>query len=202
MKKIIISIIVFLNFLSINAQVAVSVDDLTIAPGETKELTINLNNSVDVNGLQFDLYIPNGFTIETNEPYRITMGERAKDHITTIKEQETGAVRFLVVSMKNEVIKPGTDAVMTLFLTASENAAVETYKPNITGITISHSRNQKLVLNPITWNCTVNAENSVHSIKAETNNANYLINGIRTEKQHHGINVVKSSERTKKVVVP
>lgn len=200
MKKIIFMAMALMGLMTANAQVTLSVDELTIAPGETKALTINLDNTVDVNGFQFDLFIPEGMAIGSKKPYKPELSERAENHSITSKAQETGATRFMVVSMENEVIEPGSGEIMTIYLTAAADAPTGTFTLDVTGITISHSGSQKLVLDNTTWTCNVGTATSIASIGVEADTKVYNANGMRTDKMQHGINIVKTAKGVKKVV--
>ena len=93
-----------------------AVGNVEAKKGETVELPVSLNNGdVKVTSFQFDLYLPEGVTVELDE-YDEPMVEAAsartdKYTVCTAAQQADGAYRFLLYSSKNNSIK-GTEGVI------------------------------------------------------------------------------------------
>ena len=101
---------------------SLSVEDFTIAAGETKEILIDLNNPSDeITLVQFDLRLPAGLSIAMED------GEMAIDIAgrTTWKKHSlsangvNGLTRFLLASNTNAVISGTSGAVISIKITAS-----------------------------------------------------------------------------------
>ena len=100
--------------LCMQAQYSFTAANVEAQKGETVALAISMNNGdVTVTSFQFDLYLPEGVTVELDE-YDEPIAElssRKADHIVTAAKQKDGAYRFVAYSNKNRVFS-GTDGVI------------------------------------------------------------------------------------------
>lgn len=183
----------------VNAQVSITAD-ATIVRGKTDALTVKLDNTVDVNGLQFILTVPKGVTIETAKPYKPQISDRTGDFSITSKIQEDGSVSFMIVSLEKSIIEPGEGTIMTIYLTSDKDIEYGTYYSEIRDIFVSHSDYQRLELSPVTWKCTITEDVEVNTIHSdEMPDQTYRLDGVHTDKIQNGIHIIRTANGTKKV---
>ena len=107
---------------------------ITDARGAEVELSLYMKNSAPIRGFQFDMYLPEGFTVMKNAKGRITASltpARLADddeHTLTVQEQPDGAIRFLCSSLYDETFT-GTDGeIATVKVRIAEDIAAGDYK--------------------------------------------------------------------------
>lgn len=122
MKKYILSIIAMaLGILSAYSQ-TVSVEDVTIKAGETKVVSINLDNSqTNIVSFQMDLTLPDGITINKAG---CSLGSRITDadQGLTIGKQQDGSIRLTSTSFALTPISGTSGEIVQLSLTAANDA--------------------------------------------------------------------------------
>ena len=102
------------------SQTKLTVDDFTIKAGETKTLTVNLENpDMTVTLVQFDLELPEGLSIPKDEDdeYLIGMTSRASKKHTLDYNAKNG--RVLLSSSSNKTLSGTSGAIITIDLTAA-----------------------------------------------------------------------------------
>ena len=102
------------------AEDKVTITDFTISAGETKDVNIILENDDAYVAFQFDLYLPEGITIEdcSDNPNRVP-----KSTTITVSQQDDGSYRFLAAAMQAEPLIGNNGVLLTLTVKASENLA-------------------------------------------------------------------------------
>lgn len=79
--------------------------DLTTAAGKEVVLPIKMKNTCDISAYQFDLYLPEGFTVAVDEDgmEKIEVGSRttSRRHVIDCAKQKDGSLRVIAYSMKN-----------------------------------------------------------------------------------------------------
>ncbi|MBO7099479.1 MAG: InlB B-repeat-containing protein [Bacteroidaceae bacterium] len=122
MKKYILSIIaIALSMMSAFAQ-TISVEDVTIKAGETKVVSINLNNTqTNIVSFQMDLTLTDGITINKAG---CTLGSRIvdTDQELTIGKQPDGSIRLTSTSFALSPIAGTSGEIVKLSLTAAKDA--------------------------------------------------------------------------------
>ena len=118
-KRITIAIALFLAVVNyIAAENRVSMMDFSIAAGETKEVSVFLDNETQYVAFQFDLYLPTGISLAGYE----VNGERVPASTeVSMAQQEDGSYRFLAAAMAMEPIVGNNGGIITLKLKASAN---------------------------------------------------------------------------------
>jgi len=102
------------------AEDKVTINDFNISAGETKDVYITLENDDAYVAFQFDLYLPEGITIEdcSDNPNRVP-----KSTTITVSQQDDGSYRFLAAAMQAEPLIGNNGVLLTLTVKASENLA-------------------------------------------------------------------------------
>ena len=128
-----------------SADNTLSLEPLEISAGETKELTISLENDMDITLVQFDLKLPQGLSIPVNSRNRfivaITDRTTLEDHSLNVNAID-GVYRILLASMTNTEIEGNNGALFKVTLAADDTFAggtisidkIELVSPNETAV--------------------------------------------------------------------
>jgi len=124
--------------LPMRAAVTVSLNDFTIAPGETKTVSVNLSNDVsDIKQLAFTLDMPDGLKIEDNSS--APDAGRAAGMLTAIN---SGTGYFLMRGIGSSRIKGTTGVVATFKVTATKSLAA-TSTISLSGVSVERDGSVK-----------------------------------------------------------
>lgn len=107
--------------MSVEADNRLYIENFDIAPGETKNVSIILDNTTDYVAFQSDIYLPEGLTA-TN--WLLT--ERKGDHNLSTNTPATGISRIVAISMSNSSIEGNTGALVTFDVTATKDLVAGT----------------------------------------------------------------------------
>lgn len=101
------------------------IEDFNIEAGETLQVQVQLLNDTAYCGLQTDLYLPAGLSLDMEyDEYIIDLTSR-KDNSHTVASSQLsdGAIRIYVSSVGAKEFKGNSGAIMTLSITASNSFA-------------------------------------------------------------------------------
>ena len=111
-----------------------SIPQVTIAPGETIALPVNLDNTADIVALQFTLTIPDGFQLSE----QAGLSERLVQHQMKMKAVGTNKYMVMIFSSSNAYVIGRTGKVLSLPLTANSGLTVgEEYPLTLSDVIIS-----------------------------------------------------------------
>lgn len=118
------------------------VEPFVIAPGEEKEVMVMLNNPGDsFSDLQFDLYLPEGIEIVSDEVgYLLDLGSRTTSRKHNLPEgalQSDGAVRVICYSSKAATFSGESGDVIILTLKAANDLSAGIYNLEIKGVELA-----------------------------------------------------------------
>ena len=121
-----------------------SVAEIAARSGKTADFTIDLTNvATDLTACQFDLTLPIGITLATNEKgkYLVTKTDRFGDdnqNLTVSKiEGSANTYRVISFSMNNEVISGTSGAILNAVLAVDADVSEDTYEGMITNIVLT-----------------------------------------------------------------
>lgn len=124
-----------------------SMSSFRISPGQTKDVTIELNNpDMEVIAIQLDLILPGGITMPSKPTLTdARIGAYTDEFDETIKSAKTisygkvdGNWRFVILSLSDQAAFSGTSgAVINLKLKASDTTRIGDMTIKITGIELS-----------------------------------------------------------------
>ena len=139
MKKIILSILVFLNF-TISAQNNLSINPINVDVDNNFSLEILLTNIEAVSAFQFDInYNPDAFDLTENHLFN---QERSENHELSVNKIGNNKLRVLVYSSNNSVIEIGSGTIVTLnFLSKNEPGS---YNIELTNTVLSDANGVEL----------------------------------------------------------
>lgn len=96
------------------------IPDFTITVGETKEISLILDNETPFTAFQTDIYMPEGLTIVDGSP---AMTSRGTDHTLSSKTFGDGRVRLVCLSVSNSLFTGHEGALVSLQIMATKDMA-------------------------------------------------------------------------------
>jgi len=126
-------------------QNSVQIANQTIAQGTTQAtLTVNLTNNVEISDMQFDLYLPTGFSVAYDEdefPLIAIAGDRTTDkkHSIDYLARTDGSMRVMCTSSKGYTFSGNSGQVMEITVNVASTVAAGTYNVELKQIRISNS---------------------------------------------------------------
>ena len=127
LKKIVFLMVLLAVVSKTYADDYLSVANITMNAGETKEVEICLNNATTFTAFELDIVLPAGITIpydDDNEEYMVYGSSRFNTH--TISSSLVGStMKLLVASLQNKKIKGRSGALVSVTLKAESNISGE-----------------------------------------------------------------------------
>ena len=118
---------------SIWAQDQLTVGDVSIHSRQTREVSIELTNEATYVGFQFDLYLPEGITVEAyGAGSRLPSGTNLQ-----MARQADGSYRFVAAALSGSPIAGNSGAVASVTLQAGDNVAEGAYTGYLRNIKLS-----------------------------------------------------------------
>ena len=143
---------------SMSMNEAMSGADLNIAPGETRTVTIALDNTLDYTAFQLDMMLPAGLTASN---FRLT--SRAASHVLDANTLADGTLRLMCYSTDLSTIDGSEGALLTLDVTAVGDVQGNIMVDGIEMVTVDC---ETLTLDAFSMN--VNSVSAVDEIAAAT----------------------------------
>ncbi len=99
------------------------INDFSINPGQSKTIEVLLDNDTAYCGLQTDIVLPEGLTIEQeDEDYTIDLTSRkGRGHVVSTNKLANGAIRVFVSSQNSHVFSGNSGAILTISLKADKS---------------------------------------------------------------------------------
>ena len=99
------------------------IEDFTIAPGETRAVSILLVNEAEYTAFQCDLYLPEGLSVEQEDGDYIfdLTNRKGRDHMISSQLQVDGSIRVISYSPSIKAYSGNTGALVTFNVTASSD---------------------------------------------------------------------------------
>lgn len=124
------------------------VADIKIAPGETKTISVELNNPDDTYiMLDFWMQLPEGISVAKDEEGELLVVQNderfTKTHILEVAEQGNNCYKVLIYSSRNAAIKGNSGELFSMTITASSNSANGNYQGRIYSQVFSNESRQE-----------------------------------------------------------
>ena len=142
---------------SISAEDKIYVTDFSITAEETKDVSVQLDNTISYVAFQFDLYLPEGITLTG---YEVNGSRVPESTEVSMAKMADGSYRFIAAAMSMEEITGSSGGIVTLKLKASSEITtgnktgylkrVKLSKADATGFTTAEIPFAIKVLAPIT----------------------------------------------------
>ena len=108
MKKNILAFFLMISafYNSMIAQ-TLSVSPVTVARNDRKEFCVSINGATDMTALQFNLSLPEGFTVDFIGQDGIKLGEATNEHTLSVKTLENGDLLVVLYNMEFNTFTDG-----------------------------------------------------------------------------------------------
>lgn len=129
MKHFIISIaLVLFVVIAVSGRDRLYIENFRILPGETVRVPVLLLNDTAYSGLQTDLYLPAGLSLDMeDDEYIVDLTSRKdKSHTVVSHQLDNGAIRIYISSVSAREFSGKRGAIMTLSITATDDLAERT----------------------------------------------------------------------------
>ena len=116
------------------------VDNISIMPGETKEVQMLMTNDNTVAAIQGNIKLPNGLTFVTNskgKPIVVGNEARAEDYTLSCAIQDDGSLTFTQYSPDGYTYEGNSGSIFTFQIQAADNATPGTYNVTLSEVTLS-----------------------------------------------------------------
>jgi len=99
------------------------IEDFSIYPGETRTISILLDNEIEYTAFQSDRYLPEGLSVEMDGDYYVfnLSDRKARSHILSTAIQNDGAIRLLCYSSSVSPFKGSSGALVYMNVIASND---------------------------------------------------------------------------------
>ena len=166
MKKILLSMLaVIATFMTAGAQAtdlsaladAVYVEPLEAPAGSQQTLSVCMKNSIEVQTIQFDLYLPEGLTIVPNEDEELMTASKARINKFNYFEssvQSDGALRLLAQATTTN-IAVGDGEIATVMVSVPANMVLGDYPIAVKNILLVSKDNDSKTVEEVTTMITV-----------------------------------------------
>ena len=123
MRRITTTLLCLASILNLLAEDRFYIEDFSISPGETKQVSIMLDNDIEYTALQADIILPDGLTVAMEDgEYIFNLTERkTRTHTVSSNLLSSGAIRILIASPKKTVFTGNSGALVTFYIIADAN---------------------------------------------------------------------------------
>lgn len=181
------------NYLSVGA--------ISIKPGETKKVSVDMANTEGIQGLQCSIDLPEGLSFATKSNGKIDVAndaDRGDGFTLSSSLQEDGSLTVATVNFDGDSYYGNSGTIFTFKITADENLAAGEYEIKVRDIVLSSG----VAIKPSDAIGKVTVEgssSSLQQIEADSNQSDsiYNLNGQRVKKPNHGVYI----HNGKKVIV-
>ena len=116
----------------------ISVENVSLKPGETTDLKISLSSAVNgLSGVQFDVALPDGFSLvkdDGDKEYKLSSNQTS-DMTCIVKDLGSGSFRFILYSGSLQTLKEGE--LMSLNLMVDGNKELGSYSVSLSNVAFS-----------------------------------------------------------------
>ena len=157
MKRLSFIIIVLLAcFGNSYAENKLQVEDITIAPGKTAQLNIEVSNpDAQYTAIQADLYLPEGIDLVVeDENYKYSLNRVTESHSLSIGKM-TGFYRLILSSSKSEVITGTSGKVISLTVKADVGLTEGSIESSLKSIKLAKTDGSGQIIDQLTFVCKI-----------------------------------------------
>lgn len=179
--------------------------NITVAPGGTATLPVNLENSGKYCSFQFDILLPKGITVDStvNQSGKVRYSaslvtSRCVDHSLTSNLIRGNRYRVIVFSLSNTDVEGANGPVVNIKLKAEKDAAEGDYTLKMERVVLATADEKEYYPADSESTVTVSANTGVNSISIDPSSVKvYDLQGRKVNKPTQGVYIVNG----KKVVI-
>lgn len=178
MKKFLLTIMTFVSVItSVNAQYsdlssladAVYVQPANVAAGTQQTLSIRMKNSIEVQTIQFDLYLPDGFSVVLNEDDELITASKERinkfDYFQS-SQQTDGAVRLLAQATSNNIVV-GDGEIATIAVSVDASTVLGEYPVSVKNVLLVEKDNSSISVEEVITSVTVVDKENIRTVLDE-----------------------------------
>ena len=151
--------------------------EIKVDVGSTElQMPILLTNADKLTGFQCDLYLPEGFSVATDEydDYLIDIARTTtKRHNLATREMPDGALRIVLSSMTNATFSGNSGAVLNLTVGINNNVLAGTYTVSLKNIVLTDPQASRYTAADVTGSIIVSSAEQPVTIKADDKTMTY-----------------------------
>lgn len=137
--------------------------DFSINPGETKTISIELNNTEkSYIAFEFFMTLPEGISIPLDDDGYLMAelnNDRINRHVLEVSLMSDGSYHFLCYSNRNTLLKGTSGEIISLTITADESATVGVKEGKLFSQKLSDPEENKVVFDDYTFHVTIGGAN-------------------------------------------
>ena len=118
----------------IAAEDQITISDISMSGGQSKEVGIVLTNDDAYVGFQFDLYLPEGFTVES---YSADPARMPSETSLRMAQQTDGSYRFVAAALSQSPITGNSGTIVNVMLKADDSVAEGNHQGFLRGVKLS-----------------------------------------------------------------
>lgn len=174
---------------------------ITATPGVETDLIINLSNTTAVTAMQFDVCLPDGMTIVEDAT---SLSSVRASHTNTFDYgmMEDNNFRVLAASTTNALIDGNDGEIVRIRVRIDESMADGEYPIIIRNAEVADNVGRSFLCDETVSLISVKGSTTgIGELNSNTSTVYYDLNGIKKNKMHDGINIIRSADGTMRKVM-
>ena len=152
--------------------VAMTISPLTMQPGETSTLYIDMNNDRNITSFQFKVTLPEGINVvkeyneddEYVEAISLVSDRKKSSHDLSFKKTDDGGYFLLAYSATNATFKGNSGHLVAIKVKADDNMSEGTYGVVLSGVVMNTPEEEKFTQDAYSATITIGNGSGINSI--------------------------------------
>ena len=184
-----------------DAATCLYLEDLATERGQQTTLPIYMKNENTIAGIQFDLVLPDGVTIATDDEGELVgkMASRGSKLSLMGNRLDDGTYRFIALSFAGKTVSGNEGKLIDLTLNVASGVAYGDYTVELKDVRLTEEDNpQTVVADGQTSKLTITDTNAISTIESVGESKAYNLRGQRVESPRRGIVIVDGQKVLRK----
>ena len=165
------------------AEDQITIGDFSLYSGDTKAVSVMLTNEDSYVGFQFDLYLPDGITVES---FSANSSRFPEGTTPQMSQQSDGSYRFVAAALERNPIVGNEGAILTLTIKAADSIVAKDYTGYLRNIKISKTDGTGVTKAEQTFTITVKGAEAYAVLTGDTISGMTLTFYYDTKKEQRG----------------
>lgn len=156
--------------------VAMTVASLSMQPGETSTLYIDMTNDRNITSFQFKILLPEGISVvkeyndddEYVEAISLVSSRKKSSHDLSFKKTDDGGYFLLAYSATNATFKGNSGHLVSIKVKADESMSEGTYGVVLSGVVMNTPDEEKITQEPYSASITIGNGSGINAVTGET----------------------------------